>query len=84
MFTASPGTVFLHVDGILQRRLGRGEKITGAVEVIKVRHDKLITELKTTVTRDDGWLPLRERRSVTRQSAASLPHFFLCSSDSFG
>jgi len=31
-----------------------GDQITGAVEVLKVRADKPIDELKPTVTRDDG------------------------------
>ena len=49
-----PGTVFLHVDWNFRAPVRPGDKITGAVEVIKVRSDKPITELKTTVTRGDG------------------------------
>jgi acyl dehydratase len=49
-----PGTVFLHVDWIFKAPVRPGDKITGAVEVVKVRSDKPMTELKTTVTRDDG------------------------------
>ena len=53
-----PGTVFLHVDWNFKGPVRPGGKITGAVEVIKVRTDKPITELKTTVTRDDGTVVL--------------------------
>jgi hypothetical protein len=35
-----------------------GDTITGSVEVIAVRTDKPITELRTTVTRDDGTVVL--------------------------
>ncbi|MEW5978076.1 MAG: MaoC family dehydratase [Acidobacteriota bacterium] len=49
-----PGTVFLHVDWNFKAPVRPGDKITGTVEVIKVRSDKPITELKTSVTRDDG------------------------------
>jgi acyl dehydratase len=53
-----PGTVFLHVDWNFKGPVRPEDKITGAVEVIKVRTDKPITELKTTVTRDDGTVVL--------------------------
>ena len=53
-----PGTVFLHVDWNFKAPVRPGDKITGAVEVIKVRTDKPMTELKTTVTRDDGTVVL--------------------------
>ena len=53
-----PGTVFLHIDWNFTAPVKPGDKITGAVEVIKVRTDKPITELKTTVTRDDGKVAL--------------------------
>jgi acyl dehydratase len=53
-----PGSVFLHVDWNFKAPVRPGDKITGAVEVIKVRTDKPITELKTTVTRDDGTVAL--------------------------
>jgi len=49
-----PGTVFLHVDWSFKAPVHPGDRITGAVEVTSVRDDKPITELKTTVTRDDG------------------------------
>lgn len=53
-----PGTVFLHVNGDFKAPVRPGDKITGTVEVIKVRTDKPMTELKTTVTRDDGTIAL--------------------------
>ena len=53
-----PGTVFLHVDWNFKAPVRPGDKITGVVEVLKVRSDKPITELKTTVTRDDGTVAL--------------------------
>lgn len=53
-----PGTVFLHVDWNFRAPVRPGESITGAVEVVKVREDKPITELKTTVTRGDGTVAL--------------------------
>jgi len=53
-----PGTVFLHVDWSFKAPVSPGETITGIVEVLKVRTDKPITELQTTVVRDDGTVAL--------------------------
>ena len=53
-----PGTVFLHIDWNFKAPVRPSDKITGTVEVLKVRNDKPITELKTTVTRDDGTVAL--------------------------
>src|SRR5215813_4293772 len=53
-----PGTVFLHVDWNFRAPVRPGDTITGAVEVTDVRHDKPITKLRTTVTRDDGTIVL--------------------------
>jgi acyl dehydratase len=53
-----PGTVFLHVDWKFKAPVKPGDRITGTVEVIKVRTDKPITELKTTVWRDDSIVAL--------------------------
>jgi acyl dehydratase len=53
-----PGTVFLHVDWNFRAPVRPGDRITGAVEVTNVRTDKPITEIRTTVTRDDGTLAL--------------------------
>ena len=49
-----PGTVFLNVDWDFTAPVRPGDTITGRVEVTSVRADKPITELETTVTRDDG------------------------------
>ena len=53
-----PGTVFLHVDWNFKAPVRPGDRITGAVEVLKVRSDKPLAELKTTVTRGDGTVAL--------------------------
>jgi acyl dehydratase len=53
-----PGTVFLQVNWGFKAPVRPGDRITGQVEVTKVRSDKPITELKTQVTRDDGTLVL--------------------------
>ena len=53
-----PGTVFLHVDWHFKTPVRPGEKITGTVEVINVRTDKPLTNLKTTVTLDNGTVVL--------------------------
>ena len=53
-----PGTVFLRVNWNFKAPVRPGDTITGAVEVLKVRTDKPITELRTTVTRDDGTIAL--------------------------
>ncbi|WP_410765567.1 MaoC family dehydratase [Haloferax sp. DFSO60] len=48
-----PGTVFLNVNWDFVAPVRPGDTITGRVEVTSVREDKPITELETTVTRDD-------------------------------
>lgn len=53
-----PGTVFLHVEWDFKAPVRPGDTITGSVEVLKVRTDKPMTELKTTVTRADGTIAL--------------------------
>jgi acyl dehydratase len=53
-----PGSVFLNVNWNFKAPVRPGDRITGAVEVLSVRSDKPITELKTTVTRDDGTVAL--------------------------
>jgi acyl dehydratase len=56
-----PGTVFLHVEWDFKAPVRPGDEITGAVEVMKVRTDKPLTELKTTVTLADGTVALEGR-----------------------
>ncbi|OSC41897.1 acyl dehydratase [Mycobacterium decipiens] len=53
-----PGTVFLNVNWSFRAPVRPGDTITGRVEVISVRTDKPITQLKTTVLRDDGTVVL--------------------------
>lgn len=53
-----PGTVFLHIDWNFPAPVRPGDTITGAVEVLKVRADKPMTDLRTTVTRGDGTVVL--------------------------
>src|SRR5215217_3393005 len=53
-----PGTVFLNVNWTFKAPVRPGDTITGRVEVTSVRTDKPITELRTTVTRDDGTIVL--------------------------
>ncbi len=53
-----PGSVFLNVNWNFRAPVRPGDRITGVVEVVKVRIDKPITELKTSVVRDDGTVVL--------------------------
>lgn len=53
-----PGTVFLQTNWSFKAPVRPGDRITGEVEITKVRPDKPITELKARVTRDDGTLVL--------------------------
>jgi acyl dehydratase len=49
-----PGTVFLSVAWDFVAPVRPGDVITGRVVVDKVRHDKPITQLTTSESRDDG------------------------------
>lgn len=53
-----PGTVFLNVSWDFKAPVRPGDTITGRVEVVSARADKPVTELRTTVVRDDGTLVL--------------------------
>ena len=57
-YSRAAGTVFLHVDWRFKALVRPGDKITNEVEYFKVRTDKPITELKTTVMRDGGIIAL--------------------------
>ena len=59
-----PGTVFLNVTWDFKAPVRPGDTITGKVEVTAVREDKPITELRTSVVRDDGTVVL-EGTAVT-------------------
>lgn len=49
-----PGTVFLSVNWRFVRAVGVDEEITGEVEIVSVREDKPICELKTRVLNAAG------------------------------
>lgn len=49
-----PGSVFLNVNWNFRKAVCIGDTITGAVEVLSVRSDKPIVELKTTITNQEG------------------------------
>jgi len=53
-----PGTVFLQVNWSFKAPVRPGDVITGYAEVIRVREDKPITELKTQVRLADGTIVL--------------------------
>ena len=53
-----PGTVFLQVNWSFKAPVRPGDTITGRVEGLEVRRDKTITNLRTSVTRDDGTVVL--------------------------
>jgi acyl dehydratase len=53
-----PGTVFLQTNWSFKAPVRPGDRITGQVEITRVRADKPITELKARITRDDGTLVL--------------------------
>ena len=53
-----PGGVFLNVNWNFRAPVRPGDTITGALEVTAVRDDKPITELRCSVTRDDGTIVL--------------------------
>lgn len=53
-----PGTVFLQTNWSFKAPVRPGDSITGQVEIMKVRADKPITELRARVIRDDGTVVL--------------------------
>jgi len=53
-----PGSVFLHVDWRFLHPVGPGDTITAEVEVLASRDDKPISELRTTITNQDGTVVL--------------------------
>ena len=67
-----PGTVFLNVNWNFKAPVRPGDKITGRVEITKVRTDKLITQIKTTVIRTDGVVAL-EGEALCYTMPISLP-----------
>jgi len=59
-----PGSVFLHVDWRFLQPVRPGDTITAEVEVLSARDDKPITELRTTITNQDGVVVLDGRATV--------------------
>jgi acyl dehydratase len=59
-----PGSVFLHVDWSFTAPVRPGDEITAEVEVLSARGDKPITELRTTVIRQDGVVALEGTATV--------------------
>jgi acyl dehydratase len=53
-----PGTVFMNVNWDFTAPVRPGDVITGRVEVLEARTDKPVTNLRTTVIRDDGTVAL--------------------------
>ena len=49
-----PGSVFLNVNWNFRNAVYIGDTITGEVEVLSVREDKPIVELRTMITNQDG------------------------------
>ena len=65
-----PGSVFLHVDWRFLHPVGPGDTITAEVEVVASRDDKPISELRTTITNQDGTVVLDGKATVYQ---AALP-----------
>jgi acyl dehydratase len=53
-----PGSVFLHVDWDFKAPVRPGDEITAEVEVLDARDDKPLTELRTTITNQEGTIVL--------------------------
>src|SRR4051794_15325751 len=53
-----PGSVFLHVDWRFLQPVRPGDTITAEVEVVSSRDDKPISQLRTTITNQDGTIVL--------------------------
>ncbi|HEX9067719.1 MAG TPA: MaoC family dehydratase [Ktedonobacterales bacterium] len=61
------GSVFLHVDWRFRHAVCIGDVITGEVEVLSLREDKPLIELRTAVTNQDGVLCLDGTALVYRR-----------------
>jgi acyl dehydratase len=53
-----PGSVFLHVDWSFRAPVRPGDTITAVVEIMSVRDDKPVSQIKTTVLRQDDVVAL--------------------------
>ena len=66
-----PGSVFLHVDWRFLHPVGPGDTITAEVEVLTSRDDKPISELRTTITNQDGTVVLDGNATVYQAAVPS-------------
>jgi acyl dehydratase len=62
-----PGSVFLHVDWNFRAPVGPGDTLVAEAEVLSVRDDKPICELRTTITNQDGTVVLDGTALVYRE-----------------
>jgi acyl dehydratase len=53
-----PGSVFLHVEWDFKAPVRPGDTITAEVEVLEAREDKPLTNLRTTITNQEGTVVL--------------------------
>lgn len=61
------GSVFLHVDWSFKAPVKPGDQITAEAEVLDVREDKPIYNLRTTITKEDGTVVLDGTALVYRE-----------------
>jgi acyl dehydratase len=66
-----PGSVFLHVDWRFLHPVRPGDTITAEVEVLTSRDDKPISELRTTITNQDGVVVLDGTAAVYQAPLSS-------------
>ncbi len=62
-----PGSVFLRVDWSFRAPVRPGDLITAEVEVLELRDDKPISQLRTTITNQDGVVVLDGTALVWRE-----------------
>ena len=62
-----PGSVFLRVDWSFRAPVRPGDEITAEAEVLSVRDDKPIYELRTTIANQDGVVVLEGTALVYRE-----------------
>jgi len=65
-----PGSVFLHVDWRFLQPVRPGDTITAEVELLDQREDKPISQLRTTITNQDGDVVLDGSATVYRAAIA--------------
>jgi acyl dehydratase len=62
-----PGSVFLHVDWNFRAPVAPGDTLVADAEVLSVRDDKPICELRTTITNQNGTVVLDGTALVYRE-----------------